>query len=350
MSIQQVQRSRFALAFETLRAIIALHQGRMGDPDLQARSRPTGDKLATAATWATEAIRHAQRSGTAEAFRFPPKCPLSPESVRPHLKVGANLIFRYPKAFTSLPEYSAHRDQEVVLVRPLIVGQEYDFEGDPMYEVLAADGWRAQAFGSELEPVEARALAKAFASRYLDQMGADVLAAVVEENRTYLAGACATHDYADANMFMLEAWNTVLGRPPLMLDDVEANAELAPQYAEETALWNNAWEIATAEELPQLLDRSLEQIWGFNDDDDFAHAEGWAIQVDSNRHVRCVAKPLPGGSPSGLQSDDDVRVHVMRCAEAGSLLHRRAVSRIRSKSPDEYRLMRDLYESASGQQ
>lgn len=346
MSSRQTSRSRFALAFETLRAIVALHQGRMGDPDLLARSKPTGDKLATAATWATEAIRHAQREGTAEAFRFPAQCPHFQLTTRPQLKIGDKLIFRYPKAFTSLPEYSAHRDQEVVLVRR----EEYDFEGDPMYEVEAADGWRAHAYGSELEPAEARALAAAFASRFLEQLGADVLATVVEANRTYPAGACATHDYTDANMVMHEAWTTVFGRPPLMFDDVQGSAELEAQHASETGLWNKAWEIAKAEELPQLLDRSLEQIWGFNDDGDFAHAEGWAIQVDSNRHVRCVAKPLPGGSPSGLQSDDDVRVHVMRCAEAGSLLHRRAVSRIRSKSPDEYRLMRGLYESVSRQQ
>lgn len=347
MSAQQASRSRFALAFETLRAIIALHQGRMGDPDLLARSKPTGDKLATAATWATEAIRHAQRSGTAEAFRFPAQHPLAPERVRPHLKIGDKLIFRYPKAFTSLPEYSAHRDQEVVLVRPLNVGQEYDFEGDPMYEVQAADGWRAQAYGSELEPAEARALAVAFASRFLEQLGADVLATVVEENRNYPAGACATHDYADANMVMLAAWTTVFGRPPLMLDDVDGNAELEALRAAETALWNNAWDIAKAEELPRLLDCSLEQIWGFNDDDDFAHAEGWAIQPDSDGRMRCVAKALPGGSPSSFQSDDAARVHVMRCAEAGSLLHRRAVSLIRSRSPYQHRLMRDLYEPAS---
>jgi hypothetical protein len=70
----------------------------------------------------------------------------------PHLAEGSKHLFNYPEAFTTLPEYSAHRGQVVEVVRPLTAA-EYDNEGDAMYLVRAADGWEGHAFDSELQPV-----------------------------------------------------------------------------------------------------------------------------------------------------------------------------------------------------
>ena len=63
-------------------------------------------------------------------------------------------LFRYPDTFVTLPEYSARRGAPVEIVRPLIDGEEYDNEGDPMFLVQAADGWEGHAWESELEEIK----------------------------------------------------------------------------------------------------------------------------------------------------------------------------------------------------
>ena len=45
---------------------------------------------------------------------------------------------------------------------------------------------------------------------------------------------CATHDYCDANMLMIQAWESVMGRP------------MRPHVDSDSALWNQAWQIARA--------------------------------------------------------------------------------------------------------
>lgn len=67
-------------------------------------------------------------------------------------------IFNYPKEFTSLQDYTAHAGQKVDIVRPMRSYEnypddgEYNFEGDPMFEIRAEDGWIGHAFESELIP------------------------------------------------------------------------------------------------------------------------------------------------------------------------------------------------------
>ena len=63
-------------------------------------------------------------------------------------------LFDYPTVFTSLPDYTAHAGQLVDVVRPLR-RDEYDFEGEAMFLVRAADGWEGQAWRSELRRVTA---------------------------------------------------------------------------------------------------------------------------------------------------------------------------------------------------
>lgn len=58
--------------------------------------------------------------------------------------------FHYPKEFVLLPDYSAHRGQQVTVVRPL-TRQEYDFEGEAMFLIRADDGWEGHAWRTELQ-------------------------------------------------------------------------------------------------------------------------------------------------------------------------------------------------------
>lgn len=43
-------------------------------------------------------------------------------------------IFKYPKEFTTLPEYSEHRGHIVEIIRHLR-RDEYDWQGDAMFEI-----------------------------------------------------------------------------------------------------------------------------------------------------------------------------------------------------------------------
>ena len=70
------------------------------------------------------------------------------------MKTGDTCKFNYPPQFTTLPDYTAHAGQLVTIVRPLRKRDEYDYEGNSMFLIRAADGWEGHAFASELEPKE----------------------------------------------------------------------------------------------------------------------------------------------------------------------------------------------------
>jgi len=61
--------------------------------------------------------------------------------------------FEYPREFVTLPDYTAHAGQEVVVVRAL-TRAEADYHDDPdlerMFKVRTADGWEGDVFESEL--------------------------------------------------------------------------------------------------------------------------------------------------------------------------------------------------------
>lgn len=67
------------------------------------------------------------------------------------VRIGGTYRLDYPAEFTTLPDYTAHTGQHVVVLRELQDGVDYDFEGDRLYLVRAADGWQGHAFCSELE-------------------------------------------------------------------------------------------------------------------------------------------------------------------------------------------------------
>ena len=58
--------------------------------------------------------------------------------------------FYYPKEFVLLDDYTEHRGQKVQVIRPL-TREEYDFEGEAMFLIRAADGWEGHAWRSELQ-------------------------------------------------------------------------------------------------------------------------------------------------------------------------------------------------------
>lgn len=60
--------------------------------------------------------------------------------------------FAYPIEFTLLPDYSAHRGQEVEILRQL-TDEECDPECQPMYLIQAADGWQGHASIDELDSI-----------------------------------------------------------------------------------------------------------------------------------------------------------------------------------------------------
>jgi hypothetical protein len=71
------------------------------------------------------------------------------------IKAGLCYRFAYPEAFVTLPEYTARRGQIVLCVRKC-TAEEADgpeLECEQMYVVLAADGWKGNAWESELEPI-----------------------------------------------------------------------------------------------------------------------------------------------------------------------------------------------------
>lgn len=55
----------------------------------------------------------------------------------------------------------------------------------------------------------------------------------------YAGDVCATHDFADANMIMLGAWESTFGAPPRFLSDPESDAGQT-----DMRLWGAAWTLA----------------------------------------------------------------------------------------------------------
>lgn len=69
------------------------------------------------------------------------------------IEIGQYYRFDYPSQFTTLPDYTAHANQSVVVLRPLS-DEEYTNEGDPMYAIRASDGFEGAAWESELVPYD----------------------------------------------------------------------------------------------------------------------------------------------------------------------------------------------------
>lgn len=81
------------------------------------------------------------------------------------------------------------------------------------------------------------ALARAFARRVREELSPHLLE-IVRRNRTpEYKGCCATHDFCDANMLMLDAWSEITGEDPDAWDGDE-----------DMGVVNAAWDLARESE------------------------------------------------------------------------------------------------------
>ena len=90
-------------------------------------------------------------------------------------------------------------------------------------------------------------LAAAFVVQCMAQFTADELAVIRYRNRDFAKAGkgdvCATHDFADANMIMLDAFKDAFDREPAILD---GGASVEEHNADAT-LWGAAWDKAKAD-------------------------------------------------------------------------------------------------------
>jgi hypothetical protein len=92
-------------------------------------------------------------------------------------------------------------------------------------------------------------LAAAFSQAVREDL-APHLAEIRRRNREDYAGdtCCATHDFCDANMLMLDAITAQLGHEPRYLDGTDAAGDFDDEQQGEIDLWNAAWALAKARE------------------------------------------------------------------------------------------------------
>lgn len=97
----------------------------------------------------------------------------------------------------------------------------------------------AETVDGALKAAEAIALAHGFARALAEDIGTEKVAEAVERNETPKykdSGSCASHDFCDANMTMLRAWEELFGSEPAFISDSEETESLD--------LMNRAWTFA----------------------------------------------------------------------------------------------------------
>jgi len=87
---------------------------------------------------------------------------------------------------------------------------------------------------------KSRTIATEFCKVLREWLTPEQMREVVKRNETYGADVCATHDFCDANMAMLEAFTTAGERTILDCEDG------TPEFEDATALWNRVWDMAKA--------------------------------------------------------------------------------------------------------
>lgn len=88
--------------------------------------------------------------------------------------------------------------------------------------------------------LQVAALAGAFTDILDDWLGPARFAAMREANRAHRGTTtCASHDHCDANMAMLEAFQTTFGQDPRLEDQPDGGEGL------DIGLWNAAWALAS---------------------------------------------------------------------------------------------------------
>lgn len=88
--------------------------------------------------------------------------------------------------------------------------------------------------------VEPARLGAAFVALLTRDLTTEELAKVRVQNLAVGEGVCASHDFCDANMVMVEALRALTGEP-----------DAFPHSPDDVALWNEAWEIAKRDHLTE---------------------------------------------------------------------------------------------------
>ena len=93
-------------------------------------------------------------------------------------------------------------------------------------------------------------LAFAFARLLREELSETDMGEVIARNAAEThPNVCHSHDFCDANMVMLAAWQELTGRTMIMLGDrEELTAEESAAQDKEIAAWNAAWQIAKESE------------------------------------------------------------------------------------------------------
>ena len=92
-------------------------------------------------------------------------------------------------------------------------------------------------------------VAREFSAVLLEWLGKDGLETTVENNRTQTDPLiCHSHDTCDANMAMLEAFETIMEREPYMDSDEEEGLATRAHIDADWALMSSAWDMAKAAE------------------------------------------------------------------------------------------------------
>lgn len=73
-------------------------------------------------------------------------------AIKDKVKIGGRYKFNYPRAFVTLPEYTAKAGSVVTVVRQLTDEEADQGDGmERMFKVCTDCGWEGEAFASELE-------------------------------------------------------------------------------------------------------------------------------------------------------------------------------------------------------
>ena len=106
-------------------------------------------------------------------------------------------------------------------------------------------------------------LAQSFASTLRRWLAPEQMRAVVARNTlASYSTACASHDFCDANMAMLEAFGAAFTREPLFLAAPSSDDASNAASEADTQLWNAAWNLARAagfdgDKIQMLADEQL---------------------------------------------------------------------------------------------
>jgi len=92
-------------------------------------------------------------------------------------------------------------------------------------------------------------LAAAFSAEVRATLTPEQLATVVKRNKTIRAGCCATHDFCDSNVCMIDAFQKAFGREWHSVEDGDENDPVhMARLDAETELCNLAWDAARESE------------------------------------------------------------------------------------------------------